>query len=124
MAVIGHPVAQKDPSRMQARAPRSSQGHPLIVWFRDDLRLGDNPALDAAVRSGQPVVCIYVFDEVSPGIRKLGSASHWWLSRSLAALDGALRKQGARLVLRQGAAMDVLSNLAAEIGASTLFHNR
>ncbi|HEX2654518.1 MAG TPA: deoxyribodipyrimidine photo-lyase [Xanthobacteraceae bacterium] len=109
---------------MQAKAVRAGQNQPVIVWFRDDLRLGDNPALDAAIRSGQPVVCAYVLDEESPEIRKLGGAARWWLSRSLAALDEALRSRGARLVLRRGAALDVVSGLAAEIGASTVFHNR
>src|SRR4051794_10292941 len=109
---------------MQAKAGRADQGRPTIVWFRDDLRLSDNPALNAAIRSGLPVACIYILDEESPGTRKLGGASRWWLSRSLAALDEALRKRGASLVLRRGASGEILKGLAAEIGAGSLFHNR
>lgn len=33
-----------------------------IVWFRDDLRLSDHPALHAASRTGGPVICLYVLD--------------------------------------------------------------
>jgi deoxyribodipyrimidine photo-lyase len=33
---------------------------PSIVWFRDDLRLADNPALHAAVDRGEPIICLYV----------------------------------------------------------------
>ena len=50
---------------------------PVIVWFRDDLRLADHPALSAAVKSGQPVVCLYLLDEKTPGIRPLGGAVKW-----------------------------------------------
>ena len=44
---------------------------PSIVWFRDDLRVADHPALVAAVERGAPVVCVYVLDEESPGIRRV-----------------------------------------------------
>ena len=40
---------------------------PIIVWFRQDLRLSDNPALAHAVASGQPVVCLYLLDDETPG---------------------------------------------------------
>ena len=33
-----------------------------LFWFRDDLRLADNPALAAAARAG-PVLCLYILDE-------------------------------------------------------------
>ncbi|MEO2119696.1 MAG: deoxyribodipyrimidine photo-lyase, partial [Microbacterium sp.] len=57
-----------------------------IVWFRDDLRIGDNPALHEAVNRGEPIVAVFVLDEHTPGIRPLGAASRWWLHHSLAAL--------------------------------------
>ena len=44
---------------------------PSIVWFRDDLRLADHPALRAAVDRGEPVIGLYVLDEESEGIRPL-----------------------------------------------------
>ena len=61
---------------------------PCIVWFRDDLRLSDHPALHAASKCGAPVICLYVFDEASdvrrtPNARPLGGAARWWLARSL-----------------------------------------
>ena len=90
---------------------------PTIVWLRDDLRLGDNPALTAAAERGEPVVLVYILDEESPGIRPLGAASRWWLHNSLAAL-------GERLVLRRGAAEQVLPALVAETGAGAVFWNR
>ncbi|HEY8333030.1 MAG TPA: deoxyribodipyrimidine photo-lyase, partial [Tardiphaga sp.] len=55
---------------------------PCIVWFRDDLRLSDHPALHAASKTGAPVICLYVLDEQSAGIRPLGGAARWWLAQS------------------------------------------
>ncbi len=79
-----------------------------IVWFRDDLRLADNAALAAAVDSGTRVVCLYLLDEHSPGIRPLGAAARWWLHGSLAALGRELAAAGTQLVLRRGAATEVI----------------
>ncbi|CAN5325607.1 deoxyribodipyrimidine photo-lyase [soil metagenome] len=92
-------------------------GSPSLVWLRDDLRLADNPALTAAAERGEPVVLVYVLDESSAGIRPLGAASRWWLHQSLSALD-------APLVLRRGAAEDVIPELVAETGAGAVFWNR
>ena len=48
---------------------------PTIVWFRQDLRLSDNPALQAA--AGRPLVCLYVLDDETPGDWAMGGASRW-----------------------------------------------
>ncbi len=61
--------------------------NPVIVWFRQDLRLADNPALRAAAATGAPLLCLYILDDTSPGDWKMGGASRWWLHHSLAALD-------------------------------------
>jgi deoxyribodipyrimidine photo-lyase len=106
-----------------------------VVWFRADLRLADNPALCAAVATGRPVVCVYVHDETSPGLRPIGAAARWWLGRSLAALDQAIARKdgrerpsglarGSGLVLRRGPAAEVIPALVAEAGAASLHINR
>ncbi|MBN3821806.1 deoxyribodipyrimidine photo-lyase, partial [Paraburkholderia sp. Se-20369] len=56
---------------------------PAIVWFRDDLRLTDHPALTRAVQSGRPLVCVYVRDTGDGAGRPLGGAANWWLHGSL-----------------------------------------
>ena len=50
---------------------------PVIVWFRQDLRLADNPALAFAARSGLPLVCLYVLDDETSGAWRPGGASRW-----------------------------------------------
>lgn len=96
----------------------------MVVWFRDDLRVADNPALDAAARSGRPVVCVYLWDDASAGLRPPGGAARWWLHHSLLALDAELRDRGSRLVVRRGAAETELEALASEVDAAALYWNR
>ena len=96
---------------------------PVIVWFRRDLRLADNPALAAAVETGAPIIPLYVLDG-SAALRPLGAASLWWLDKSLRALDADLRSRGSRLILRRGAAETVIPDLARETGATAVHRNR
>ena len=74
---------------------------PVIVWFRQDLRLGDNPALTHAAQTGRAIIPLYILDQ-GPGVRPMGAASLWWLDKSLRALDATLRARGSRLILRRG----------------------
>ncbi len=97
---------------------------PVLVWFRRDLRLADNPALSAAAKGGRPIVPIFILDEETTGTRPLGGASRWWLHQSLAALAIDLSQRGVRLVLRRGPAAEVLNGLVAETGADAVFWNR
>lgn len=95
-----------------------------IVWLRDDLRVADNPALTAAVGRGEPVVVVFILDEVSPGVRPLGGATKWWLHHSLDALADKVVRLGGQLILRRGPAADIMRTLIHETGATALFWNR
>ena len=95
-----------------------------IVWLRQDLRLGDNPALRAAIETKRPLLLLYVLDDETPGRWRLGDASRWWLHKSLNALRADIDKRGARLVLRKGIAARVLPKLVKDIGAGAVFWNR
>jgi len=97
---------------------------PVIVWFRRDLRLADNPAFAKAVRRGAPVLPLYVLDDETPGRFRDGGAARWWLHGSLAALAASLRDHGLTLALRQGAAERVVAGVAAEVGAAAVLWNR
>ena len=97
---------------------------PSIVWFRNDLRLADNPALQAAVQRGGPIVQVFIHasDEETPWTP--GGATRWWRHQSLRDLENALRERGSRLVLRRGPALDTLRALIFETGAGAVFWNR
>ena len=96
---------------------------PVLLWFRQDLRLSDNPALVAAARKG-PVIPVYILDDEAADQWKRGGASRWWLHHSLAALDKDLQKLGSRLILRRGPSAKVLKALVTETGALAVHWNR
>lgn len=95
-----------------------------LIWLRRDLRLDDNPALEAALRAGQSPVFVYVHapDEEAPWAP--GAASRAWLHRSLLALDADLRSRGSRLVIRQGESLSEIEKLIGETRAEALYWNR
>lgn len=100
------------------------QSDPVIMWFRNDLRLHDNPALHAAVSSGRPLICLYILDEESPGLRVPGGAAKWWLDKSLRALGEDIAGRGGQLTLRRGRAEAVIDEVIEETGAGAIVWNR
>ncbi|MCS6978076.1 MAG: DNA photolyase family protein [Gemmatales bacterium] len=95
-----------------------------VVWFRQDLRLSDNPALDAAVKTGLPIIPLFVWQPEEEGKWAPASASRWWLHQSLTALDAALRRIGSRLIVRSGPTSDVFRALVQKHGVKAVFWNR
>ncbi|MGL4462028.1 MAG: deoxyribodipyrimidine photo-lyase, partial [Planctomycetia bacterium] len=93
----------------------------VIVWFRRDLRLADQPALAAGVAVGRPVVPVYIWSPEEEGDWPPGAASRWWLHHSLTALDADLRRRGSRLVVRRGPALATLRRLVEETGAAAVY---
>ena len=91
-----------------------------IVWFRQDLRIHDNPALLAAVKAGD-IFPIYILDDVNSGDWAMGAASRLWLHESLDSLNASLNGQ---LCFFVGDAQTVLMDLVAELGATAVHWNR
>jgi deoxyribodipyrimidine photo-lyase len=96
---------------------------PIILVFRRDLRVNDNPALARVAASGRPVIPVYIRDETLEG-RPIGAAAKWWLDKSLASLGAKLDGLGSRLVLRSGDSRDALLRLIEETGATAVAWNR
>ena len=90
------------------------------MWFRQDLRLADNPALCAACERGE-IIPVYILDDQGAESWKMGGASRWWLHYALEDLNDSL-KQG--LQLFQGDALTILRDLAAQTGAAAITWNR
>lgn len=97
---------------------------PTLLWFRQDLRLADHPALAAALRRGGPVIPVYLWAPDEEGPWAPGGATRWWLHHSLRALGDDLEALGARLILRRGPSLDALRALARETGATAVYWNR
>ncbi len=95
-----------------------------IVWFRRDLRLDDNPALQAAIDGGFTPVPVYVFapDEDAPWAP--GAATLAWLHHSLHSLAADLQARGSRLIVRRGDSQAELDALVETTGAEAIFWNR
>ncbi len=94
---------------------------PLILWFRRDLRLADNPMLTAAIASGRPVLPVFILD---PETESIGAAPKWRLGLSIADFAARLGKLGLKLTLRRGAALGVLGQLIKETGAAGVMWSR
>lgn len=88
-----------------------------LLWLRQDLRLDDQPALEAAAEAG-PFMALYVLDDETPGDWRIGAAQRWWLHHSLEAFRKDLRQRGGKLVLRRGRSAQEVANVADEIGAT------
>ncbi|MEZ5852638.1 MAG: deoxyribodipyrimidine photo-lyase [Hyphomicrobiaceae bacterium] len=91
-----------------------------IVWFRQDLRTTDNPALAHAAARGKVLPVYILEDSPPPPGRRLGGASRWWLHHSLA----ALRRDVPGLVLLAGDPRRVIPDLVAQTRASSVVWNR
>ncbi|MDI9847238.1 deoxyribodipyrimidine photo-lyase [Rhodoblastus sp. 17X3] len=95
-----------------------------LVWFRNDLRVSDNPALAAAAASGLPVLCVFILDEVGDGLRPAGGASRWRLDQALSALESELARRGGALHLLRGPAEELLPRVVEAANASWIFWSR
>lgn len=95
-----------------------------IVWFRRDLRLADNPALDRARQDFDRIIPVYIHDPEAEAPWSPGAASRWWLHHALDELRRRLDDRGARLIIRKGSARTELDRLLKETGASGVYWNR
>lgn len=96
--------------------------HPTLTlfWFRQDLRLSDNPGLWDAAQKGD-VLPIYILDDQSAGEYKMGSASRWWLHTSLDTLNQSLDN---KLNYYVGKAQDIFAHLLKNHSINAVHWNR
>jgi deoxyribodipyrimidine photo-lyase len=96
---------------------------PIIVWFRNDLRLFDNPALHAAAaETGSAIIPLYIFDtkdHTRPW--RSGGASRVWLYHSLQKLSLSTCNH---LIFKAGNPLDILTDIIQKTGASAVYWNR
>ncbi len=90
-----------------------------LIWFRNDLRLGDHAAVIGAAKAG-PVAALFVLDDEAPGHWRMGAAQRWWLHHSLAALGRDLAARGGTLILKRGRAADIVPQVAQAMGAAAV----
>jgi deoxyribodipyrimidine photo-lyase len=97
----------------------------VIHWFRRDLRLEDNLGLEAALRTGVPVVPVFILDHRILSQPTMGARRLQFLRTALLDLDGRLQERGSRLlVLHSEDVARELNRVAEETGAWAMFFNR
>ncbi|WP_306640076.1 DASH family cryptochrome [Sanyastnella coralliicola] len=97
-----------------------------IYWFRNDLRLNDNPGLDRALREAEEVIPVFVFDDWwwdqdNWGLVKTGPFRTKFLLESVADLQTELRKLGVELQLFKGDTVKVLKDLSSKHQTKTVY---
>jgi len=91
-----------------------------IIWFRQDLRTLDNPALFNALNF-KNVLPVYILDDVNSKDYTMGAASRWWLHHSLESLN---KKLDNKLSFYVGDAIKILQSLVDKFNVDTVFWNR
>ena len=127
LATLHRPAREAKRGNPQHRPDRidsMSDTSPAILWFRNDLRLDDHPALAAALKSGRPVLPVFILDEQPGPGRPPGAASRWWLHHSLASLAAHIADVGGQLILRRGATHTILRQLVEQTGAEEIYFTR
>jgi len=99
-----------------------------LVWFRRDLRADDHAALSAALRHARQVYCVFVFDTEILAPLPRADRRVEFIRDSLADLDAQLRAlglshgvEGVALIVRHGAAREVLPALAAQLKVQAVY---
>nr|WKN38183.1 DASH family cryptochrome [Tunicatimonas sp. TK19036] len=100
-----------------------------ILWFRNDLRLHDNVALNEAIRRSNNVYPVYCFDprhfyNTELGLPKTGAYRAQFLLESVIDLRNNLQVLGSDLIIRYGFPEKVITQLASEVGASQVFASK
>lgn len=95
-----------------------------IVWFRQDLRLGDNPALRRAMDAADEILPLYIHDSRKGTLGQIGAASQVWLHHSLMALHASLEKAGSHLTVLEGDPLEILPVLAKLFDVEGVYWNR
>ena len=96
----------------------------LLYWFRNDLRLLDNPAFTLACAGATRLLPVYCHAPQSAsgwGFARTGRHREQWLHANLAALGNDLAALGSGLVELHGAPADVLPGLMRAVGASAIW---
>jgi deoxyribodipyrimidine photo-lyase len=92
----------------------------VLLWLRRDLRLHDNPAVHAALATGEPVVPAFCFDDRLLHGRHVSGPRTQFLLECLADLDRSLRELGSGLIVRRGRPETELPALARQLDARTV----
>ena len=98
----------------------------VIYWFRNDLRLHDNPSLQKAIDTGLPVIPVFIVDDAFTtqhplGFERMGAHRQKFLYQSLTDLSNSIENAGNKLWVFQGDSVSILKKLYKELNAKAVF---
>ncbi len=95
-----------------------------IVWFRQDLRFRDNPALHHAAKNHENLFAVYIYSPGDQGKWPAGSSAKWWLQESLTSFAKQIQDRRGNLHIAEGSAKDILIDLCQKENISAIYCNR
>lgn len=95
-----------------------------VFWFRRDLRLQDNTALYYALKQGQPVLPIFIFDNDIVEVLQEDDPRVNFIYETLADIDKELKSFGSSLLILKGKVDEVWQSLCRNYTISDVFFNR
>ena len=96
-----------------------------IFWFRRDLRLEDNAGLWKALKSGHPVVPIFIFDRnILDKLEDKSDARVSFLHQRLTELQNQLAGMGSSLHVFYGTPAEAMDTLSQTYSVKSVFLNR
>jgi deoxyribodipyrimidine photo-lyase len=96
----------------------------IIVWFRNDLRLMDNPALIEAINNSHQIIPLFILDSKILKSPNHSSNRNRFLFESLRELDSNLKKLGGKLILRNGNPKDILLKICKEFNSNIVYYSQ
>lgn len=95
-----------------------------LIWFRQDLRLEDNPAFEAALEKKTPIIPLYIYAPHEEKDWAPGGATKWWLHHSLVSLNAELKEFGLNLIITKGDSQKILLELIEQFNVTAVYWNR
>jgi deoxyribodipyrimidine photo-lyase len=95
-----------------------------IFWFRRDLRIEDNTALNAALNSKDPVIAIFIFDNQIVDRLPKNDARINFIYSQLKRIDSLLKSHGSSLLVCKGNPCDIFAELIIKYNINCVFSNK
>ena len=95
-----------------------------IFWFRRDLRIDDNTALNAALNSKDPVIAIFIFDNQIVDSLPKNDARINFIYSQLKSIDSLLKSYGSSLLVFKGNPCDIFAELISKYNINCVFSNK
>lgn len=95
-----------------------------VFWFRRDLRIEDNTALQQALKSGNKVLVVFIFDESILSELKEDDARFTFIYDTLKEINSKLLEKGSSILCYQGKVLDCWQQICSEFNVDQVYINK